>query len=87
VVYLLLSGDVLSRRGCGLKTYEIRLCPDVVDRLRRLARELSYRRNQDWSWCDLVRLGAEWVLDSQGERPTPPMRGGETNENEEGAEK
>jgi hypothetical protein len=72
--------------GVGLKTYEIRLCPDVVDRLRRLSREMSYRRNTDWSWCDLVRMGAQWVLDFQGERPTtPPMGDGESNENEEGA--
>jgi hypothetical protein len=70
----------------GLKTYEIRLCPDVVDRLRRLAREMSCHRNADWSWCDLVRLGARWVLDCQGERPTTPsVNGGRMNENNEGA--
>jgi hypothetical protein len=52
----------------ALKGYEIKLPAEAVERLRQLSRRLSFTRDEDISWPQLVRLGVEWVLEADGER-------------------
>ena len=55
-----------------LKGYDIKLSPRSVDELKQLSRRLSYDRNQDIGWPDLVRLGIEWVLSAEGDPAKVP---------------
>jgi hypothetical protein len=52
----------------ALKGHEIKLPAEAVERLRQLSRRLSFTRDEDISWPQLVRLGVEWVLEADGER-------------------
>jgi hypothetical protein len=51
--------------------YDVRFAPSVVRALQELARRLAWERGCNLSWLDLVRSGADWVLATEGERPTP----------------
>lgn len=51
-----------------MERFDVRLAPEKVDAMRRLARKMSLREDRDLTWADLLRLGAEMVMSPEGER-------------------
>jgi hypothetical protein len=64
-----MASDTMVREK--MVEYDVRFAPSIVRALQDLARRLSWERGCNLSWLDLVRSGANWVLASQGERPSP----------------
>src|SRR5262249_6672794 len=60
-----------------MQRYDVRLHPDTVAALKRLALNLSCERGTPVSWVDLLRHGMDLVLASEGQglrRAVPPFR-------------
>jgi hypothetical protein len=56
-----------------MERYDLRLPPDRVAALKRLAGRLTYEGDgQTVLWTDLVRQGIDWVLEAGGRRLAPP---------------
>jgi hypothetical protein len=54
----------------GMVRFDLRLCPDRVAALKRLAGKLTYEGDgTTLRWTDLVRRGIEWVLNAEGQAP------------------
>jgi len=53
----------------ALQRFNVRLKPSQVAELEKLSRRLTYLRNYQITWADLLRTGAEWALAKDGERP------------------
>jgi hypothetical protein len=66
-----------------LERFDLRLPPDRVAALKRLAGRLTYEGDgATVRWTDLVRRGVDWVLQAEGERTAvgldrPASEGGE----------
>lgn len=56
-----------------MEPFELRMRPDVVERLRLLGLRLGYERGVQVTWADLTREGADLVLEKYGARPASPM--------------
>ena len=49
-----------------LENYEVRLRPDRVEALRAMARREAFERGAGCSWVELLRRGADLVLEGRG---------------------
>jgi hypothetical protein len=45
-----------------MKNYELRMCPEVMKKLRVLSLRLAYERGREESWASLVREGVDLLL-------------------------